>query len=52
MRPVDNNAFVPKKLPSVCWSSSARVAHGIIAIITVSQHMTHNLALKSFSAAP
>src|SRR5438046_10597180 len=28
---VENNSFVPKKLPLVRWSSGARFAHGMIA---------------------
>jgi hypothetical protein len=48
---VDNNSFVPKKRPLVCWSFSARFAHGIIALVTVSPHMMHNHSPKSLSFA-
>ena len=48
---VDNNSFVPKNLPFVCWSFGARFAHGIIALVKVSQDMTHNHPLKSLPIA-
>jgi hypothetical protein len=46
-RAVDNNSFVPKNPPFVRWSLGARLAHGIIALVTMSQPMTHSRALKS-----
>jgi predicted metal-binding protein len=50
-RTVENNSFVPKKPPLVCCSSGARVAHGMIAFVTMSDTMTVNRMLKSLSVA-
>jgi hypothetical protein len=38
-RAVDNNSFVPKKVPLICWSFSARFAHGNIELITMRRQM-------------
>jgi hypothetical protein len=38
-RAVDNNALVAKKVPLVCWSSSARFARDNIELITMSRQM-------------
>ena len=38
-RAVDNNSFVPKKVPLIRWSIGARFAHGNIELITMRRQM-------------